>query len=124
MPDEIHDPSAVPAEERTWGMLAHIAAFAGLVVPFGSVIAPLVIYLVRKDTHPFVADQARESLNFQITSLIIGVALGIVGIVTLGFGFVLLPVAGIAWLVFVIIAAVAANDGKRYRYPVCFRLVS
>jgi uncharacterized Tic20 family protein len=55
-------------EERNWAMLSHLLALVGyFAIPFGNIIAPLIIYLVKKDESAFVADQARESLNFQIS---------------------------------------------------------
>ncbi len=53
-------------DARTWAMLCHIGAFAGYIIPFGHIIAPLVIWLIKKDESPFVDDQGKESLNFQI----------------------------------------------------------
>src|SRR5262245_54589856 len=61
-------------DERTWAMASHLSTLAGyLVVPFGNIIAPLVIWLIKKDTMPFVDDQAKEALNFQITLSIVAV---------------------------------------------------
>ena len=57
----------VPKDQRTMGMLCHLLAFCGFVFPFGGIIAPLVLWLVKKDEMPFVNDQGKEALNFQIT---------------------------------------------------------
>src|SRR5688572_25430917 len=67
--------SAVPSVEtnsdaRMFGMLAHISSLAGFIIPFGNIIGPLVIWMMKKDQHPFVNDQGKESLNFQITASI------------------------------------------------------
>ena len=110
------------AEERQWAMFAHLAAFAGLVVPFGSILGPLVIWLIKKDTMPFVNDQGKEALNFNIT-VAIAVVVGWVLIFVL-IGFVLLPALVITWIVFVIIGTIKANEGVSYRYPFTLRLVS
>jgi hypothetical protein len=76
---------------------------------------------------PFVDDQAKEALNFNVTLAIVGAILLVLTFVTLGFGALLtIPVGiivGIAWLVFVIIAAIKANEGERYRYPFSLRLI-
>jgi uncharacterized protein len=113
----------IPSEERNWAMLAHILALSGyLGVPLGNVIAPLVIYLMKKDQSPFVADQARESLNFQISILIYGIIAGVLIFVFIGL--VLLGVLYVVGVVFTIIGAVKASSGISYRYPFTIRLIS
>ena len=109
-------------EERTWGMLCHLSAFAGFVIPWlGSLLGPLVVWLIKKDQFPFVDDQGKESLNFQITMLI----LSVVGVITvwIGVGFLLLVAVGVYDIVMVIIATVQTSNGERYRYPVTWRVV-
>ncbi|QQP98815.1 DUF4870 domain-containing protein [Lysobacter enzymogenes] len=102
-------------------MLAHLSTLVGLIVPFGTILGPLVVWLIKKDTMPFVADQGKEALNFNIT-VIIGMIIG--GILTLVLIGVLVMIAvGIAWLVLTIMAALAANKGETYRYPFTLRLV-
>ena len=114
-------------------MFAHLSALLGGLLTYGwagSVgffIGPLVIWLMKKDTMPFVDDQGKEALNFAITVSLACVVLMILTIMTLGIGALLtIPlfmVIGIASLIFVIMAAVKANEGVRYRYPVSIRLV-
>jgi len=120
------------AEEKQWALFAHLSVLLGGLVSsafggWGYFIGPLVIWLIKKDTLPFVADQAKEALNFAITVSIIFVVLWILTVVTLGIGMLLtVPVmfiVGIAALVFTIIAAVKANNGEAYRYPLTLRLV-
>jgi uncharacterized protein len=110
------------AEERQWAMFAHLSALAGLVMPFGSIIGPLVIWLIKKDTMPFVNDQGKEALNFNITVAIAAVVCGLLCIVLIGF--LLLPVLVILWLVFVIVGTIKANEGTLYRYPFALRLIN
>ncbi|WP_242691253.1 DUF4870 domain-containing protein [Lysobacter enzymogenes] len=111
----------ISQDEKTWGMLAHLSTLVGLIVPFGTILGPLVVWLIKKDTMPFVADQGKEALNFNIT-VIIGMIIG--GILTLVLIGVLVMIAvGIAWLVLTIMAALAANKGETYRYPFTLRLV-
>ena len=102
-------------------MLCHVLALSGLVIPFGSIIGPLVMWLLKKDQYAFVNDQGKESLNFQITVLI-AMAVAFVLVFVL-IGFILLPLIGIAALVMVIMASVAASNGKSYRYPFTLRLI-
>ena len=106
----------VDRDERMWGMLCHLAAFAGIIIPVaGNVIGPLIVYLLKKDDFEFVDDQGKESLNFQITVTILMFVSGI--LIIAGIGALLLAVIGIVALVFTIIAAVKANEGEYYRYP-------
>lgn len=108
------------SDERMWAMLSHLAPFAGALVglPF---LGPLVVYLVFRDRGAFVRSQSAESLNFQIT-LLIGYVISAILIVIL-IGFFMLAALGIASIIFQIIAAVAANRGVDYRYPLTLRLV-
>jgi uncharacterized Tic20 family protein len=116
-------PDTEPSQdEKTWGMLAHLSALAGFVIPFGSVLGPLIVWLMKKDEMPFVDDQGKESLNFQIT-IAIGIVICIILFVVL-VGFVLLPLLGLFALIMIIMAALEANKGKRYRYPFALRLIS
>jgi hypothetical protein len=120
-------------EERQWAMFAHLSALVGGILTsgwagsIGCFIGPLIIWLVKKDTMPFVDDQAKEALNFNITVAIVFFALFVIGLLTLGIGFVLaIPLwilIGIAWLVLTIIASIKANEGTAYRYPFTLRLV-
>lgn len=113
-------------EERQWALFAHLSALLGGLVTshvwgLGCLLGPLIIWLVKKDSMPFVDDQAKEALNFNITVAIAALVCGLLMVVLIGF--VLLPLLGLAWLVFVIIASVKANEGERYRYPFTLRLV-
>jgi uncharacterized Tic20 family protein len=107
-----------PSDDRTWGMLAYLLSFVG------GVIAPLIIYFVKKDQSPFVRHHAAQSLNLQLTSLIYCIGLLILSLVAAavshGFGillfFLYFPL-GIVFLVYLIIAAVAANRGELYQAP-------
>lgn len=127
-----HHPNGIESEQRQWAMFAHLSAIAGAILTsgvggWGTFLGPLIIWLVKKDTMPFVDDQAKEALNFNITVAIVFFALWVLVFVTLGIGLVIaIPawfVIGIAWLVFTIIAAIKANDGVAYRYPFSLRLV-
>jgi uncharacterized Tic20 family protein len=103
-------------DARMWAMLCHLAGLAFLVVPaIGSVIGPLIIWLIKKDQHPFVDEQGKEALNFQITMLIYGIVAGL--LIFACVGVVLLPAVAIVDIVLLIIAAIKANDGYHYRYP-------
>jgi uncharacterized Tic20 family protein len=114
-------PGGVSDEERQWGMFAHLAALAGFIIPFGNLIGPLVIWQIKKDEMPFVNDQGKESLNFQIT---VGIAVLVcIILMVILIGALLLPLVGIAALVFTVIGAIKANGGEYYRYPFALRLI-
>jgi uncharacterized Tic20 family protein len=117
----------VSAEQRQMALFSHLSSLSGLIIPLGNILGPLILWLVKKDTMPFVEDQAKEALNFNITLGIIGVVLAIITVVTFGLGAVLtVPLGillGIAWLVLTIIAGLKANEGQYYRYPFALRLI-
>ena len=127
-------PAGTPsAEEKQWAMFAHLSALLGGILTsgwagnIGFFVGPLVIWLMKKDTMPFVADQAKEALNFAITVSLAFLALLILTVMTLGIGAVLsiplMLIVGVTALVLVIIAAMKANEGVAYRYPFALRLV-
>ena len=124
-----HDDVAPVGDERTWALLGHLSAFSAFIVTgLGCVLGPLIIWLIKRDTLPFAGDQAKEALNFNITVLLAALGLWIITIVTLGLGLLLTIPLGLAlfvyWIVFTIIAAVNANNGIRYRYPMTLRLIN
>jgi uncharacterized Tic20 family protein len=112
---------AVSQDEKMWGMLCHLGALAGYLIPFGNIVGPLVVWLIKKEQMPFVDDQGKESLNFQISVTIYAIVSGILILALIGF--LLLPAVLIFGLVMVIIAAVKANGGEAYRYPLCIRFL-
>lgn len=131
-------------EERTWGMMCHLSAFAAFVVPFGHIFGPLACWLAKKDEHALVDDQGKESLNYQISmtiyiiagsifavlvvlgmitddpSTLYGLPLGVFLLIVLG---ILAVVVSIVNLILIIIASVRANKGEYYRYPFTIRFI-
>jgi uncharacterized Tic20 family protein len=125
-------PSTMSAgDERTWAMLSHLGSIVCAIVAL-AFLAPLLVLLVKGDSSPFVRKHAVESLNFQITGLILLVVLVVPGfliaVVTLGLAlFVIVPLValyGVFWVVCIVLASVRANAGEEYRYPLTLRLVS
>lgn len=115
-------PAGTPsAEEKQWALFAHLSALIGYLIPFGSIIGPLIIWQIKKNEMPFVDDQGKEALNFQITMAIAAVICIVLMVVLIGF--LLIWIVALVDLVFIIIAAIAANNGQAYRYPVCLRLI-
>lgn len=111
-------------ETRTWAMVCHLAAFVAFIgIPFGNILGPLVVWLIKRKDYPFVEDQGKEALNFQISITIYGLFAGVFAIITFGLGIIVLFLLGIAGIVLSIIAAVAANNGEYYRYPLTIRFL-
>lgn len=109
-------------EECTWGMFCHLVVFTGYIIPFASVLGPLILWLIKRDEMPFVDDQGKESLNFQITMLLATIVSALLIFILIGF--VLIVVVLIFQLVVVIIASIKANEGVYYRYPLCIRFIN
>jgi uncharacterized Tic20 family protein len=110
-------------DARLWAMLTHLSALIGVVIGVGYLgwLGPLIILLVLKDRSPFVAQHAKATLNFQITMFIAAVVAGLTWILLIG---ILITAAiYVIVIVFSIVAAVAANRGERYEYPLSIRFL-
>jgi len=112
---------SLSAEEKQWAMFAHLSALVGYIIPFGSIIGPLLIWQIKKNEMPFVDDQGKEALNFQITIAIAAIVCIILIVVLIGI--LLLPIVAIVDLIFIVLASIAANSGQAYRYPFSIRLI-
>jgi uncharacterized protein len=135
----VTETAPVPSSDaRTWAMLSHLAGLANFTsVPFGNIVAPLVIYLFRKDQDPFIAEQVKESLNFQLSVTIVGCFLLFAYVVTFFVAIIgtrnawpwpLIVIACLVlWLIFdivnVVVAAVRSYNGDHFRYPVSLRFL-
>jgi uncharacterized protein len=123
MEDEMNGPDAgLTGNDRTWGMLCHLSTLSGFIgVPLGNIIAPLVIWLIKKDEMQYVDHHGKEALSFQITMFIYTLisAILILAIV----GIVLIFVVLVADIVLTIIAAIKANNGEYYEYPMTIRFI-
>lgn len=104
-----------PADEKLWSTLTHIG---GIIFYF---VVPLITYLVFKDRGPFVREHTRQALNFQLTLLIGWVAGAVLSIILIGY--LVWLATGIASIVFGIIAAIAANKGEMYKYPIAIQFI-
>ncbi len=112
----------IDKDARMWAMICHLSALAGLVVPvIGCIIGPLIIWQIKKEEFSFVDEQGKEAVNFQISMLIYGIVAGLLCFACVGF--VLAPAVAIFDLVFLLIAAVKANNGEHYRYPLTIRFI-
>ena len=121
-------PATLSSDERTWALIGHLSAFSAFVTGIGCILGPLIVWLIKRDTLPFASEQAKEALNFNITVALAFAALWGLTFITFGIGIVLtgplMLVLCIAWIVLVIIAAIKANEGVAYRYPLTLRLVN
>jgi uncharacterized Tic20 family protein len=121
--------TGISAEEKQWGMFAHLAGVAAILLGGMGFLGPLIVWLVKKDQMPFVNDQGKESLNYQINVLVLLAVLGPISVIMafLTFGLILIP-AGAAFVVLAIVmpivAAMKANTGEAYRYPLIIRVIS
>jgi uncharacterized protein len=113
--------SAVDKMARNSAVAAHLSTFAGLIVPLGSVIGPLAVWLTRRDRDPFIDQAGREALNFGITIAIYGAVLLVAALMLVG---IPLLIAGVvAWVMLASLAAAKASQGQTYQYPLTLRLV-
>ena len=117
----------IDKQERKWAMFCHLAGLAGLspLLPaIGCAIAPLVIWQLKAEEFPFVAEQGRRAVNFQL-SMLLYVTIGTIICIASIIGAFLLPVVwcvfGLIDVIFVMVAAVKANGGWHYRYPITIR---
>ncbi len=105
------------SDDRVLAILSHILA----IVPGIGILGPLVIYLVKKDESSFVRENAKESLNFQLTIIILYIISGI--LVLIFIGIFLIWIIGILNTILVIVATIRAAEDQVYRYPLSFRLI-
>jgi hypothetical protein len=119
--NETTETGTVAQEIRNTAVAVHLSTFAGLVVPFGSVIGPLAVWLTRRDRDPFIDQAGREALNFGISIAIYGLVALVAALMLVGIP--LLMIGVIAWVVLASLAAVKASQGQVYRYPLTIRLV-
>lgn len=120
-------PPLPSATERNWAVGAHLASVAGwLGVPFGNILAPLVIWLIKKDDSEFVRSQSIESLNFQISMTLYALFAVAIGFTVVGL-IVAIPALFalvIGDIIYTIIGAVSVTKGEPYRYPLTIRLIN
>ena len=121
------EPGSLPSkDERMWARLIHLSGivggfFAAAMIP-GNLLLPLILWLIKREGAPFIDDQGKEAVNFQITVTIAGVVFFLLTFVCIGFP--LLLALAIYALVVEIIAALKSNEGVRYRYPLTIRFIN
>ena len=124
-PDPLPQPPAQPPSSglssNQWAVITHLSALAGLVLPVGNILAPLVLWLVKKTEIPSLDQVGKDVLNFQISWSIYLLLSGLSMFFCIGV--VLLPIAAIAWLVFLILGAIKASNGERYNFPLTIKFL-
>ena len=114
--------SEIPKPERTWAMFAHLSSFLGYTcIPLANIIAPLIIWQIKKEDMPFASDQGKECLNFQISMLIYIIISSVLTLILIGVAF--LVILCVMHIILPIIAAIKANEGVTYRYPLTMRFI-
>lgn len=128
--------TTLPEHARTWAMLCHLSALVGLFGNgLGFIVGPLIVWLIKRSDHPFIDDQGREALNFQLTVFILAAVAALVMVLLVltmagrtSMGLMLaivvaLSILAVADVVLTVIASVKANAGERYRYPFAIRFL-
>ena len=116
------DTPQVSKEEQNWAMICHLSALAGFVFPFGNLLGPLIVWLVKRAGMPLVDSNGKEALNFQVTVTIAAVVSALLIFVLIGF--LLIAVVYVGALVLTIRAAIKVSNGELdYRYPWTIRLL-
>ena len=111
-------------DARTWAMICHLAALSGFAFPvfvFGFLLGPLVVWAVKRDDSPFIDDQGKEVMNFQLTMMIAFFFSFMLIFVLVGF--FLVGILCLYEFVMIVVAAIKANEGVQYRYPLTIRFI-
>lgn len=120
------EPAQTPNTDKTvntWAMACHLGAFVGLIgIPFGNILGPLVFWMIKKDEHPFIDENGKASLNFQISVSIYMLVALVLTLVIIGIPLVIGLI--IFNYIFVIIASVNASKGLPTKYPLSIRFIS
>ncbi|MBW8000790.1 MAG: DUF4870 domain-containing protein [Planctomycetes bacterium] len=121
-PDQSATDKEVGRNARMWAMFCHLAGLGAFIIPgIGNIVATLIIWQLKKEDDPFVDNQGKEALNFQITVTLGAIASSL--LIPFCIGVPLLIAVGVGDIVFLLIAAVKANDGQNYRYPLAIRFI-
>ncbi len=110
-----------PPEESNWTTFCHLSALAGYFFPFGHLIGPLIIWLLKKDLYPSVDRHGKEALNFQISISIYALAAS--ALIPILIGIPLLIGLAAFNFIMIIVAAVKCKNGQEFRYPLNLRLI-
>lgn len=107
-------------EERKWAFICHLSGYSGIIIPFGNILVPVIIYAIMKDEYPLIKDQGKEIINFQISMTIYLVIAGLLCIILIGIPILLALV--LLSIVLPLVGALRSKKGFRYRYPINLRI--
>lgn len=109
-------------QARMWGMLCHLTAITGMTgIPFGHILGPLAVWLFKKKAYPFVDEQGREALNFQLSMTIYTFVAALLMYVKIGMTLIFILV--FVNVILVILASIKAYNGETFRYPFKIRFM-
>ena len=108
-------------DDRTWGMLLHFSVFAGCILPFAGLHAPILIWQLKKENSPVMDAHGKNVVNFLISMFLYGLVGGLLCFVLIGIPLVV--VLALVGIVFPIIAGVKANNGEVWKYPLMLEIV-
>lgn len=120
-PDQPATDKEVSRNTRMWAMFCHLAGLVLIIPLISNIVATLIIWQLKKEDDPFVDNQGKEALNFQITVTMAAIASSL--LIPFCIGVPLLIAVGVGDIIFLLIAAVKANDGQNYRYPLAIRFI-
>jgi uncharacterized Tic20 family protein len=115
------NPAPANKDDSMLGVVCHLLSLAGFAVPFGNIIGPLILWLVKRADSPYLDAVGKETVNFNISWSIYAAVAALTIFVLVGF--LLLPLVALAWLILVILGAINASNGKFHRYPLTIRLI-
>lgn len=115
-------PADLEAETRQWGLFLHLSIFAGYIVLVAGLIAPVIIWQLKKEALPGLDAHGKNALNWILSFLIYGVVSGL--LIVVGIGIPLLIALGLCGIIFPIIAAIKANNGVVWKYPMAISFFS
>ncbi|KKR49776.1 MAG: hypothetical protein UU81_C0004G0008 [Microgenomates group bacterium GW2011_GWC1_41_8] len=108
-------------DQNTWAMFVHLSTLLGLIIPFGNIALPLIIWQVKKNEMPDIESHGKQATNFQISMTIYAAISALLMIIVIGF--FLFPALVILDVIFTVKAALAARDGKQYQYPLTIQFI-
>lgn len=110
------------ADDKKWGMVIHLAALVGLLLPLGVVLGPVLVWLLKRNDSTFLDTQGKNAINFQLTILLVAFVCIILSVLIRPF-IIFALLVGLAGLGFAVVAALQANKHETYKYPYSLKLL-